>query len=99
MKRIVHAKTPGGSIPGRPLPNGKPAILKLKVGRNEIDQVDLDVALATKHVKDLIRTGRLVLEPVPAVEQPPVPATVPKAAKKAEPPASDKGDEKAPKVK
>jgi hypothetical protein len=89
MKRTVHMKRPGGSIPGRPLPSGKPSIIALKVGRNEIDQIDLDCAMANGSVARLFAHGKLVLEPVPAVQQPPVPPVAPKArpavAPKAEP--------------
>lgn len=83
MVRVIISDGHGGSLPGRPRSDGKRSSIPLKKGRNEIDQLDLDVALAVPQVAALFGSI-LHLEPVPAVEQPPAPLVAPTSKGKAE---------------
>jgi hypothetical protein len=72
MKRIVISDRFGGSLPGRPDKNGKQTSVALQKGRNEIEQEDLDAALA--HPTARLAFGKtLHVEPLPAAVQPAAP--------------------------
>lgn len=66
MKRIVIAVKHGGSLVG-----AKDQQIPLQKGRNEVEQEDLDAAMARKGIARLF--GKILhLEDVPAEVQPPV---------------------------